>query len=189
MVMNQYLVPLKLKEWENLLVSTLKKSHMEFSHIKGGRSRAVDISHKEDTNRVAVAEGFIKLQEETIEAIKEDKIAKGNVLAVANTAAIMAVKKTPDLIPMCHPIPLTSIEVDFDFEEDEEGEKIKVTCTVKSVGRTGVEMEALTGSSTALLTVWDMVKSLEKDETGNYPETTISNIRVVKKQKEELKRN
>lgn len=160
---------------------------MEFSHIKGERSRAVDISKKGDSIRVAAAEGFIKLKKETIKAIKEDKIAKGNVLGVANTAAIMAVKKTPDLIPMCHPIPLTSIEVNFDLQEINEGrEGIKATCLVKSVGRTGVEMEALTGASTALLTVWDMVKSMEKDETGNYPETAISNIRVVKKEKEEL---
>lgn len=163
---------------------------MEFSHIKGERTRAVDISKKEDIIRVAVTEGFIKLRKETIEAVKGDKIAKGNVLAVANTAAIMAVKKTPDLIPMCHPIPLTSIEVSFDFEElAENGGGIKATCTVKSVGKTGVEMEALTGVSTALLTVWDMVKSLEKDETGNYPETAISDIRVVKKEKQELNKD
>ncbi len=163
---------------------------MEFSHIKGERSRAVDISQKGDTVRAAVAEGVIYLRKETIEAIKGDKIAKGNVLAVANTAATMAVKKTPDLIPMCHPIPLTSIEVEFDFEEFNGGrEGIRATCTVKSVGKTGVEMEALTGASTALLTVWDMVKSLEKDDTGNYPETTISDIRVVKKEKQELKKD
>ncbi|MFO7968136.1 MAG: cyclic pyranopterin monophosphate synthase MoaC [Archaeoglobaceae archaeon] len=163
---------------------------MEFSHIKGERSRAVDISHKEDSVRVAVAEGVIYLRNETIEAIKGDKIAKGNVLAVANTAAIMAVKKTPELIPMCHPIPLTSIEVEFDFEEFHGGrEGIRATCTVKSVGKTGVEMEALTGASTALLTVWDMVKSIEKDDTGNYPETAISDVRVVKKKKQEMKKD
>ncbi|MFP3908438.1 MAG: cyclic pyranopterin monophosphate synthase MoaC [Archaeoglobaceae archaeon] len=162
---------------------------MEFSHIKGERSRAVDISRKEDMVRVAVAEGFINLKKETMQAIKEDKIAKGNVLAVANTAAIMAVKKTPELIPMCHPIPLTSIEVNFDLEEDDTGKGIKSTCTVKSVGKTGVEMEAITGVSVALLTVWDMVKSLEKDETGNYPETVIRDIKVVKKVKEELNKD
>lgn len=158
----------------------------------------MDISQKGDTARKAVAEGVINLKKETIEAIKEDKIAKGNVLVVANTSAIMAVKKTPDLIPMCHPIPLTSIEVNFGFEEANEGGSgieggnengIRATCTVKSVGKTGVEMEALTGASTALLTIWDMVKSMEKDETGNYPETVMSNIRVVKKEKEELRRD
>ncbi len=160
---------------------------MEFSHIKGERSRAVDISQKGDSIRVAVAEGVINLRSETIEAIKGDKIAKGNVMAVANTAAIMAVKKTPELIPMCHPIPLTSIEVEFDFEEFNGGkEGIRATCTVKSIGKTGVEMEALTGASTALLTLWDMVKSIEKDDSGNYPETAISDIRVVKKEKEDL---
>jgi len=140
----------------------------------------VDISEKNDVVRTATAEGRIKLREETIKAIVEDKVAKGNVLATANVAAVMAVKKTPELIPMCHPIPITSVKVSFDVEKD----GVRVTCTVKSVGKTGVEMEALTGVSVALLTIWDMVKSMEKDETGNYPFTAIESIKVVEKKKE-----
>jgi cyclic pyranopterin phosphate synthase len=144
-----------------------------------GRSRVVDISEKKDVLRVAVAEGFIKLRKETVEAITKDEIAKGDVLAVASTAGILAVKKTPEIIPMCHPIQLTSIDINFDIFEG----GIKVICAVKSVGKTGVEMEAITGVSVALLTIWDMVKSLEKDETGNYPETVIGDVRVVRKEK------
>jgi len=155
---------------------------MEFSHIEGGKVKMVDISTKEDVFRVATAEGFIKLRKETIEAIINDKVAKGNVLATANVAGVMAVKKTSELIPLCHPIPLTSIS--FDFELEESG--VRVRCTVKSVGKTGVEMEALTGVSVALLTIWDMVKSLEKDETGNYPSTLIEHIRLLEKIKERI---
>ena len=142
-------------------------------------TKMVDISKKNDVIRVAVAEGFIKLREETVRAIKEGKIPKGDVLTVASIAAVLAVKKTPELIPMCHPIPITSVDVDFDVSN----EGVKVRCTVKSVGKTGVEMEALTGVSVALLTIWDMVKALEKDETGNYPYTRIDGIRVLEKVK------
>jgi len=146
------------------------------SGIKKGS--IVDISEKNDVLRIATAEGHIKLREETLKAIKENKIKKGDVLSVASTAAVLAVKKTPELIPMCHPIPITSVDVTFDIDE-----AIKVTCTVKSFGKTGVEMEAITGVSIALLTIWDMVKYLEKDEAGNYPDTVIENIRVVRKEK------
>jgi len=155
---------------------------MKFTHIESGKARMVDISEKQDVVRIATAEGWIKLKEETIKAIVEDKIAKGNVLATANIAAALAVKKTPELIPMCHPIPITSVKVSFDVEKD----RIRAECTVKSVGKTGVEMEALTGVSVALLTIWDMVKSVEKDETGNYPFTAIEGIRVVEKKKEQI---
>ncbi|MEM2726694.1 MAG: cyclic pyranopterin monophosphate synthase MoaC [Archaeoglobaceae archaeon] len=155
---------------------------MEFSHIKDGKVRMVDISAKEDISRTATAEGFIRLRKETIDAIVNDKVSKGNVLATANIAGVLAVKKTPDLIPMCHPIPITSIS--FDFKVEEGG--IRVRCTVKSVGKTGVEMEALTGVTVALLSIWDMVKSIEKDETGNYPETSIENIKVLEKIKKEI---
>lgn len=152
---------------------------MEFSHIEGERVRMVDVSEKEDVPRMATAEGFIRLKRETVDAIVKNKVAKGNVIATANVAGVLAVKKTSELIPMCHPIPITSIS--FDFEIEESG--IRVRCTVKSFGKTGVEMEALTGASVALLTIWDMVKSLEKDSTGNYPETRIEGISVVKKVK------
>ncbi len=142
----------------------------------------VDISAKNDVIRIAVAEGMIRLRKETIEAIREGRVPKGDVLTVASVAGIMAVKKTPEIIPMCHPIPITSVSIDFELLED----GVKVRCTVKSVGKTGVEMEALTGVSVALLTVWDMVKSLEKDESGNYPQTAIEYIRVLEKVKENL---
>ncbi len=153
---------------------------MEFTHIEGDRVRMVDISEKRDVRRSAIAEGFIKLKKETIKAIVNNMVAKGNVLVTANVAAVMAVKKTSELIPMCHPIPITSVTLDFDVEED----GVRVRCMVKSTGKTGVEMEALTGVSIALLTIWDMVKSMEKNEEGNYPETVISTIRVTEKVKE-----
>ncbi len=152
---------------------------MELTHIEDGKVRMVDVSHKDDVDRIAVAEGYIRLRGSTIEAILKNEVAKGNVIAAANVAGVMAVKKTPDLIPMCHPIPITSVKFDFDVESV----GIKVRCTVKSKGKTGVEMEALTGVSVALLTIWDMVKSLEKDEHGNYPITLIEVVRVVEKVK------
>lgn len=155
---------------------------MEFSHIKNGKVSMVDISEKEDVFRTATAEGFIKLKKETIDAIVNNKVAKGNVLATANIAGVLAVKKTPEIIPMCHPIQISSIS--FDFKIEEEG--IRVFCTVKSIGKTGVEMEALTGVSVALLTIWDMVKSMEKDETGNYPLTRIEQIGVLEKIKRKV---
>ncbi len=154
---------------------------MELTHVEGDRVRMVDISEKKDVRRTATAEGFIRLKKDTLKAILDNKVAKGNVLATANIAAVMAVKKTPEMIPMCHPIPITSVSVGFDVEDG----GVRVRCTVKSTGKTGVEMEALTGVSIALLTIWDMVKSLEKDESGNYPETTITSIRVLKKVKED----
>lgn len=153
---------------------------MELSHVSGEKVRMVDVSDKNEVLRISVAEGFIKLKKKTIEAILKGEVAKGNVITVANVAGIMAVKKTPELIPMCHQIPITSVE--FNFEIMENG--IRVVCTVKAIAKTGVEMEALTGVSVALLTIWDMVKSLEKDETGNYPETSIEKVFVLKKTKQ-----
>ncbi len=150
------------------------------THIdEKGKAKMVDISGKKDVVRIAIAEGVIRLKRETIEAIKENKVAKGNVLNTAVIAGILAAKKTHELIPMCHPIPITNVSIDFEINEN----FIKAVCEVKSIGKTGVEMEALVGVSTALLTVWDMVKSLEKDESGNYPYTKIDGIKVVKKEK------
>lgn len=137
----------------------------------------VDVTEKREVVRVAKAEGFIRLKRETVKAIKENRVPKGDVLSTANIAGILAVKKTPELIPMCHPIPITSVSMEFEVVD----EGVKVSCTVKSVGKTGVEMEALTGVSTALLTIWDMVKALEKDESGNYPHTRIEYVRVIEK--------
>ncbi|MEM4155114.1 MAG: cyclic pyranopterin monophosphate synthase MoaC [Archaeoglobaceae archaeon] len=155
---------------------------MEFSHIKKGKVAMVDVSNKEEVLRIAIAEGFIRLKRETIEAILNEKVVKGNVLATANIAGVLAVKKTPEIIPMCHPIPITSISLDFSVEK----EGIRVRCMVKAIAKTGVEMEAITGVSVALLTIWDMVKSLEKDESGNYPSTCIENVKVLEKVKEKI---
>ncbi len=153
-----------------------------FSHIdERGMARMVDVSEKRDVVRVARAEGRIYLRRETIEAIAENRVAKGNVLNTATVAGILAVKKTSELIPMCHPLQISSVSIDFDLFED----SIKAVCEVKYVGKTGVEMEALVGVTTALLTVWDMVKSLEKDGEGQYPVTRISDVRVVEKVKRE----
>lgn len=151
-----------------------------FSHIQDDRAKMVDISDKPEVQRRAVAEGEIKLKPKTIDAIRNGKIEKGAVLETSRIAAILAVKNTPDTIPMCHQIPITSIDVRFDVGT----EIITTTVEVKSVGKTGVEMEALHGVNVALLTIWDMVKSVEKDETGNYPFTKILNISVLEKSKQ-----
>jgi cyclic pyranopterin phosphate synthase len=151
----------------------------EFTHMKGDKVQMVDISGKGEVAREAVAEGRIRLREATLRAIREGSLVKGNVLATARVAAILAVKETPRIIPLCHPIPLSGIEVDF---ADWDG-FILATVRVRSRGPTGVEMEALTGVSVALLTIWDMVKSAEKDAAGQYPETGIEGIRVIEKKK------
>ncbi len=140
-------------------------------------SGMVDITEKQPVFRKATATGSIRLKEETIRAIVAGRIKKGDVLNTARLAAVLAVKDTPRIIPLCHPIPLTGMDVDFQVEAG----RVSVEVAVTSVGRTGVEMEALTGVAAALLNVWDMVKYLEKDETGNYPETEIECIGVVEK--------
>ena len=140
----------------------------------------VDITAKPPLFRKATATGTIRLRESTIKAIKAGQVKKGDVLGTARLAAILAVKDTPRLIPLCHPIPITGLEVTFELVE----ERVRATVTVTSVGKTGVEMEALTGVAVALLNVWDMVKYLEKDETGNYPDTEIEEIRVLQKKKD-----
>ncbi len=143
-------------------------------------SGIVDITDKPPVKRVATAIGLIRLKDSTIEAIRSGQITKGDALTTARIAAIMAVKGTPQIIPLCHPIPVTGIDVEFNIKIG----IIEASVTVTSVGKTGVEMEALTGVASALLNIWDMVKYLEKDETGNYPETEISGILVLEKRKE-----
>ena len=152
---------------------------VEFTHIQNERAQMVDISGKGDVTREAIAAGKIYLRPETLAAIREGTVVKGNVLATARVAATMAVKNTSNLIPMCHPIPINSVSVDF----TEGNGFIEATVVVKMTGKTGVEMEALTGVSVALLTVWDMVKSAEKDSNGQYPVTRIEEIRVIEKKK------
>jgi len=141
----------------------------------------VNITEKPPVIRTATARGSIKLRKATLEAVRSDGVKKGDVLTVARLAAILAVKDTPRLIPLCHTIPITGLDVNFVMDE----ERMSVTVKVTSLGNTGVEMEALTGVSAALLNVWDMVKYLEKDETGNYPETQIDEIKVLEKRKGE----
>lgn len=153
----------------------------DFTHIVDDRAHMVDISQKDVVLRRAVASGKILLSSDTLEKIRKGAVEKGNVLATARTAAILAVKKTPETIPMCHQIPITGIDVDFEIGDGD----VTAMVEVRSLGRTGVEMEALTGVSVALLTIWDMVKSAEKDETGNYPNTRIRDISVLEKIKED----
>jgi cyclic pyranopterin monophosphate synthase len=152
---------------------------VEFSHITDSRAEMVDITVKGDVFREATAKGRIYLRKETLQAIQEGNIIKGNVLATARVAATLAVKDTPRIIPMCHQIPIGAIQIEF--REDELW--IEAIVRVKTVGKTGVEMEALTGVSVALLTIWDMVKSAEKDSEGQYPVTRIDGICVTEKKK------
>ena len=139
----------------------------------------VDIGDKKEVERIAIAEGKIKLQEKTIKAIRENKIKKGDVFSIATAAGMLAAKKTFLAVPHCHPIPIEAIDFEFDIK----GNDVIVRCTVKAKYKTGVEMEALNGVSMALLTIWDMVKYLEKDENGQYPSTKIYDIKVLKKVK------
>jgi len=142
----------------------------------------VDISAKGNVERTAIASGTIHLDPSTIENIQSGTTRKGNVLGCAEIAAILAVKKTPEVIPLCHQINIEQVAVAFIVGTD----RISASVSVKSVGKTGVEMDALHGLSIALLTIWDMVKAEEKDETGNYPHTRIDDIQVEKKEKRPL---
>lgn len=145
----------------------------KFTHFnEEGRARMVDVSAKETTSRVAVARGEIKMKPATLAMIKEQKMAKGDVLAVAQVAGIMGAKKTADIIPMCHPLMLSAVDISFNINEAES--KIEIQATVKNSGQTGVEMEALTAVSIAALTIYDMCKAVEKD-------MVISDIYLVKK--------
>ncbi|MGQ0695291.1 MAG: cyclic pyranopterin monophosphate synthase MoaC [Nitrospiraceae bacterium] len=138
----------------------------DFTHLnEAGRARMVDVSAKSSTERVATAQAKVFLQPETLEKIQRDQIAKGDVLAVAQVAGVMGAKKTPDLIPMCHPILLTSVVLSFKEEPqpDREGRcSITITATAKTTGPTGVEMEALTAASVAALTIYDMCKAIDR---------------------------
>jgi cyclic pyranopterin phosphate synthase len=125
---------------------------------RAGRARMVDVGEKPETERVAVASGRVRMAGETIELIRTGRAAKGDVLAVAQVAAVMGAKKTADLIPMCHPLMLTRIDVAFELGEDE----VRIEATVATRGRTGVEMEALTAVATAALTIYDMLKAVDR---------------------------
>lgn len=137
----------------------------------------VDISLKSITRRKAIAIGTLRLKKETIDRVKNGKIEKGDALTVATIAGIMAAKNTSNILPLCHPIPISSVDVVDEIGEND----VLFKVTVVAESKTGVEMEALTAVTVALLTLWDMVKQYEKDEEGQYPTTTINSIRVVQK--------
>ena len=145
-----------------------KLSHMDES----GRPRMVDITGKADTVRQAVVKGIVRMQPATFQMIKQGGTAKGDVLSVAQIAGTMAAKRTPELIPLCHPILLENINIEF--SPDEKTSTIEITTTVKSSGKTGVEMEAMTATAVAALTIYDMCKAVDRG-------MKIDNIRLVKK--------
>ncbi|MCC6033898.1 MAG: cyclic pyranopterin monophosphate synthase MoaC [Desulfurococcaceae archaeon] len=137
----------------------------------------IDITEKAEVYREATATGFIKLRPETIKRIREGLVEKGDVFTVSTIAAINAVKNVPHLLPLTHNIPITTVDVQYVVEED----GVRVYVKVKTTAKTGVEMEALTGATIALLNIWDMVKKYEKDEKGQYPYTVISDVRIIEK--------
>ncbi len=145
-----------------------KLTHMD----DAGRPRMVDVTEKPDTIREAVAMGVVRMQAATFQLIKKGSMAKGDVLAVAQLAGIMAAKQTPDLIPLCHPILIGDIKVEFSL--DEANSTIEITSTVGSAGKTGVEMEALTATAVAALTIYDMCKAVDRG-------MKIENIRLIRK--------
>lgn len=140
----------------------------------------IPIGQKRAVRREATATGTLRLRPATILAILNREAKKGDPFEVSKVAAMLAVKDTPRIIPYCHPIPIEGCEVLFSTTED----TLTAECTVLTTAKTGVEMEALTGASVALLTMWDMVKYLEKDKEGQYPGTAIGDIRVIEKKKE-----
>jgi cyclic pyranopterin phosphate synthase len=145
-----------------------KLTHLD----EGGRAQMVDVSAKPDTARIAIAKGEVKMKKETLDLIRAGQIKKGDVLTVAQIAGITAAKRTSDLIPLCHPLPLTQVDVDLALDDSLPG--VLITATAKVTGKTGVEMEALTAVSVAALTVYDMAKAAEKT-------MHIQNIRLVEK--------
>ena len=156
---------------------TEKLSHLD----ETGRARMVDVSHKDDTERIAIARGEVVMKPGTFETVRQGMVKKGDVLAVAQIAGIMAAKRTSELIPLCHPLPILEIKVDLTLDENLPG--VQIISSVKANAKTGVEMEALIGVSIFLNNIWDMTKYLEKDEKGQYPSTKITDIHVIEKRK------
>lgn len=133
---------------------------MKLSHIdEEGKAKMVDVSQKPVTERVAIASGEVEMQAETLMMVRENQIAKGDVLAVARVAGIMAAKRTAELIPLCHPLPIAAVNIDFEFIDEF---RLGIKAEVKSIHNTGVEMEALSAVSIAALTVYDMIKAVDK---------------------------
>lgn len=140
----------------------------------------VDVSKKPEVFREATARGIIRLKAKTIQLIRDRKIEKGDIFSLVKVAGVLAAKKTSELIPLCHPLPLSNVDVKVETIDES---KVVVEATVKAFTKTGVEMEALVAVSAALLTVWDMTKKYEKDLKGQYPTTVISDIKVLHKVK------
>ena len=145
-----------------------KLTHMDDS----GRPRMVNITGKPDSHREAVAKGVVRMQAATLDILKKGKMAKGDVLAVAQLAGIMAAKQTPNLIPLCHPVLIGDVKIEFSL--DEKNSTVEITTTVESTGKTGVEMEALTATAVTALTIYDMCKAVDRS-------MRIENIRLIKK--------
>jgi cyclic pyranopterin phosphate synthase len=145
----------------------------ELSHIdESGNARMVDVGHKPDTERSATAAGEVLMRIETLELVRADALKKGDLLTTAQIAGIMAAKRTSELIPLCHPLPLTHISVDLELDDSLPG--VRIRATARTTSKTGVEMEALTAVSVAALTVYDMAKAVEKT-------MRIGNIRLLEK--------
>ncbi len=142
-------------------------------------AKMVDVGGKDVVKREATAEGRLALKRSTVQAVQSGTVKKGDVVTASKLAGIQAAKSTSSILPLCHQIPLTSAEV----EVFPEGEALRCTCTVRAEYRTGVEMEALVGVTVALLNAWDMVKYLEKDAAGQYPDAKIVDVRVISKRK------
>ena len=139
----------------------MKSDETGLSHVNAtGEARMVDVSAKQSTERLARARGFIRMERATLEAIRSNSLAKGDVLAVARVAGVLAAKRTAELIPLCHPLPLTDIQVELTADEDIPG--IRAEAITRATWKTGVEMEALTAVTVSLLTVYDMAKSLDR---------------------------
>ena len=145
----------------------------ELTHMdESGRPRMVDVTKKPDTQREAVTKGTVSMQAATLDLLKKGEMAKGDVLAVAKLAGIMAAKQTPNLIPLCHPVLIGDVRIDFTL--DEKNSTVEITATVESIGKTGVEMEALTATAVTALTIYDMCKAVDRG-------IKIENIRLVSK--------
>jgi cyclic pyranopterin phosphate synthase len=151
---------------------------MSFTHFDdAGRAHMVDVSEKAETRREALAAGAVRMRVETLASIRAGQVAKGDVLAVAQVAGILAAKQTPQIIPMCHPLLLTGIELAFELEEpslDAADGRVQIRATVRTTGKTGAEMEALTAVSAAALTIYDMCKAVDRA-------MVIENIRLLRK--------
>ena len=145
----------------------------ELTHIDAsGRPRMVDVTGKPDTQREAVAKCLVRMKAATLERLKKGNMAKGDVLAVAQLAGIMAAKQTPDIIPLCHPVLIADVKIEFSL--DEKNSTVEVTAAVKSLGKTGVEMEALTATAITALTIYDMCKAVDRG-------IKIESLRLIRK--------